>query len=125
MGQMNEVVELDECRDEISGGRYPPRVRAAKSNNGGGGMDDVLKRLGAVESIVLEIRTQVGAILPHLATKTEVSDLRTEVRGIAAILPHLATKADVNAIENATIKWTIATIIATAGLTIAIVKFVH
>jgi len=68
-------------------------------------MDDVLKRLGAVESTVSEIRTQVSAI--------------------AAILPHLATKADVNAIENATIKWTIATIIATAGLTVAIVKFVH
>jgi hypothetical protein len=105
MGQMNAMAELDECRDEISGERYPPRVRVGKSNSGGGGMDDILKRLGAVEATVSEIRTQVGAI--------------------AAILPHLATKSDVNAIENATIKWTIATIIATAGLTIAIARFIH
>ena len=68
-------------------------------------MDEVLKRLGAVESTVSEIRTQVSAI--------------------AATLPYLATKADVNAIQNTTIKWTIATIIATTGLIFAIVRFVR
>ena len=95
-------------------------------------MDEVVKRLGAVETAVSETKVQVAATLPHLATRddvravrVEVAEVRAEVRAIAAILPHLATKADVNAIENARIKWTIATIIATAGLTIAIVKFVH
>jgi hypothetical protein len=102
---MNEVIELDECRGEISSAKNASRVRCGQSNSGGGGMDDILKRLGAVETTVSEIRTQVSAI--------------------AAILPHLPTKSDVNAIENATIKWTIATIIATAGLTIAIVRFIH
>ncbi len=60
MGQMNAVVEFDECREEIGGGKYPPRSHVGKSNSGGGGgMDDVLRRLGAVEETVLEIRTQV------------------------------------------------------------------
>jgi hypothetical protein len=103
---MNEVVELDECRDEICDGRYPSRLRVGKSNGGGGGMDDVLKRLGVVESTVSEIRSQVSGIatiLPHLATKddvtavrVEVSELRAEVRNIAAVMPHLATKADLS-----------------------------
>jgi len=70
-------------------------------------MDDVLKRLGAVESSVLEMRQQVSGIaatIPSLATKSdvgdmrvEVSELRGEVRGIAATIPHLATKADLSA----------------------------
>ena len=71
MGQLNEVVELDECRDEVSGGRYPPRMRGAKSNSGGGGMDEVLKRLGAVESTVSEIRTQVSGISAVMPQKHE------------------------------------------------------
>jgi hypothetical protein len=166
MGQMNEVVELDECRDEIGGGRYPPRSRAGKSNSGGGdGMDDVLKRLGAVETAVSETKVQVGAIaatLPHLATKddvravrVEVAEVRTEVRAIAAVIPHLATKADLKDVKTeigaiaaaiphlATkadlgavraeiaelgtklISWLVATGIATAGLVVTAMKFVH
>jgi hypothetical protein len=102
---MNEVIELDECRGEISGGNYPSRVRSGKSNGGGGGMDDILKRLGAVESTVSEIRSQIS--------------------GIAAILPHLATKADIRASETAIVKWIIGVIIAAAGLAFTIAKYIH
>ena len=49
-------------------------------------MDDVLKRLGLVESSVSEIRTQVtgiAAVLPHLATKSDLTEqvglLRTDL----------------------------------------------
>jgi hypothetical protein len=106
MGQMNAMVELDECRDEVSGGRYPSRVRVGNSNGGeGGDMDEVLKRLGAVETAVSETKAQVAATLPDLATKddvrveisalrVEVAEVRTEVGAIAAVIPHLATKAD-------------------------------
>jgi hypothetical protein len=149
MGQMNAMAELDECRDEISGERYPPRVRVGKSNSGGGGMDDILKRLGAVETAVSETKVQVGAIaatLPHLATKddvtavrVEISDVRvevaevgTQVAGIAAVMPHLATKADLAAVRlevaelgEKLIKWLIATGIATAGLVLTAMKFAH
>jgi hypothetical protein len=75
-------------------------------------MDDVLKRLGAVESTVSEIRSQVSgiaAILPHLATKNDVTAVRVEVA-------ELGTKL---------IKWLIATGIATAGLVVTIENFFH
>src|ERR1700722_18470831 len=100
---MNAMVELDECRDEVSDGRFPSRVRVGNSNGGGGGdMDEVLKRLGAGETAVSEIKVQVGAIaatLPHLATKddvrveisavrVEVAEVKAQVAGIAAVMPH-------------------------------------
>jgi uncharacterized protein YoxC len=104
---MNEAAELDECRDEVRGGEFPSRLRPGKSNGGGGGMEGVLKRLDAVESTVLKIKSQVDgitAILPQLATKddvtgvrVEVSDVRGEVGKIVAITTYLATKADLSA----------------------------
>jgi hypothetical protein len=104
---MNEAAELDECRDEVRGGKFPSRLRGRNSNGGGGGMEGVLKRLDAVESTVLEIKSQVDgitAILPQLATKddvtgvrVEVSDVRGEVGKIVAITTYLATKADLSA----------------------------
>jgi hypothetical protein len=85
MGQMSAAVERDEYRDELRGGKYPPLLRAEVSEGGGSGMeDDILKRLGVVESSVSEIRTQVGGItatLPHLATK---ADLSREIGGVRA-----------------------------------------
>ena len=87
-------------------------------------MEDILKRLGNVETHVSELRSQVSAILaiiPHLATKADVADI-----------PHLATKADiadvkadVAAAEAAIIKWIVATVLASAALAFTIAKFVH
>lgn len=104
---MSAAIKLNECRGEASSGKFPSLVPPANSNGGGGGMDDILRRLGAVESAVFEVREQVigiAATIPGLATKTdvgdvrvEVSELRGEVRSIAATLPHLATKADLSA----------------------------
>ena len=45
-------------------------------------MEDVLRRLGNVETDVSELKVQVGAIqavVPHLATKADVQDVRTDV----------------------------------------------
>jgi len=75
-------------------------------------MDGVLRRLGVVETTVSEIRTQVGAIaaiLPHLATKDDVTAVKVEVAELGTTL----------------IKWLIATGIATAGLSVTIEKLVH
>jgi hypothetical protein len=91
--------------DKVVPGTYPSRAGGGILNGGGGGMDDVLKRLGAVESSVSEIRAQVS--------------------GIAATIQHLATKSDISAVETAIIKWIVATVIATAGLAFTIAKFVH
>jgi hypothetical protein len=62
-------------------------------------MEDVLKRLVAVEATLSQLRAQVSGIaatLPYLATKAEVAELRAEVRKIAAVMPYLATKADLS-----------------------------
>ncbi len=75
-------------------------------------MDDVLKRLTAVESSVSEIRTQVAAmaaVIPHLATKSDIGGLRGEM----------------SALETRLIKWMIGTVIAGGGLAFSIAKFVH
>ena len=34
------------------------------------------------------------ALLPHLATKADLADLRADLTAVQALLPHLATKAD-------------------------------
>jgi len=78
---------------------------AAGVEGPGGNVEDILKRLGNVETDVSRVKSQVGAIL--------------------AIIPHLATKADVSALEIAIIKWIIATVLGTAGLVFTIAKFVH
>jgi hypothetical protein len=52
-------------------------------------VEDILKRLGNVESHVSELRSQVsaiGAIIPHLATKADVSDVRAAVGQVGADL---------------------------------------
>ena len=89
------------------------------SGSGGGDVEDILKRLGNVESHVAELRSQVsaiGAIIPHLATKADVADVRAAVGQV---------KVDVAAVETAIIKWIVATVLASAALAFAIAKFVH
>jgi hypothetical protein len=95
---------------------YSPRSTASNSSvgsgSGGGDVEDILKRSGNVESHVSELRSQVSAILaviPHLATKADVADL----------------KVDVAAIETKIIKWIVATVLASAASAFTIAKFVH
>lgn len=114
------------------------------SDDGESGMNDVLKRLGAVETSVGELKTQVGvivaslphlatkaavdsiaAIIPTLATKADLNEVKGQVNRIDAIIPTLATKADLYAMESKIIKWIIATVLTTAGLVFSIAKFVH
>jgi hypothetical protein len=87
------------------GARSTVSNSAVGSGSGGSDVDDILKRLGNVETHVSELRSQVSAIL--------------------AITPHLATKADVAAVETVIIKWIVATVLASAALAFTIAKFVH
>jgi phage host-nuclease inhibitor protein Gam len=55
---------------------------AYNPGSGGGHVDDILKRLGNVETDVSELKSKVSAILatvPHLATKADVLDVRSAV----------------------------------------------
>jgi hypothetical protein len=132
---MSEAIQLDDYIDEARSDSYPPRKVARKAGGSGGDMDDVLKRLGAVESSLSDLRVQVGGIaakIPHLATNDGINEVR-------AVIPHLATKADVlllkadvvllkadlYAMETKIIKWMIATVLTAVGLAFTIAKLVH
>jgi hypothetical protein len=98
-------------------------------------MDDVLGRLGVVESLLADTREVVSAIkaaLAHLATKAEVNELKADVSAIKATLPHLATKADlngvksdINALETRVIRWIVGTMLASVSAAFTIAKFVN
>lgn len=68
-------------------------------------MDDVLRRLGIVETLTAETRNDVSAI--------------------KATLPHLATKADISSLETKIIRWIVGTTIAAASVAFTIAKFVN
>ena len=57
-------------------------------------MQDIKAQLGRLEPLIVRIDERLNAMLPHLATKTELADLRTELRAGLATLPHLATRAE-------------------------------
>ena len=64
--------------------------------------------------------------------ETHVSELRAQVSAILAIIPHLATKtdvaevrADVAALETAIIKWIVAAVLTSETLAFTIARFVH
>jgi hypothetical protein len=109
---MSDVIESDRLRIKGAASR-------AAGGGGGGSMDDVMKRLGVVESSVAEIRAQVSAItavLPHLASKADVHALRGEL------------KSDIHSMEAAIIKWIVGTAIASvavaSAVAAAVAKFV-
>jgi len=104
-------------------------------------MEDLLKRIGALESGVSDIRAQVSAVsavLPHLATKAdltrEIGALRGEVgevRGeVGAVRGEVGTlRGEMHSMESALIKWIVGTAIASvaaaSGIAAAISRFVH
>lgn len=97
-------------------------------------MEDILKRLGNVETGVSELRSDVSAVLaiiPHLATKADVADVRVDLSAqIGQLRADLSAgmgqaQANLAAAETAIIKWIIATVLASAALAFTIAKFVH
>ena len=143
----------DDCADKVVEYNRRGAINSASagSGGGGGGVDDLLKRLGNVETHVSELKSQFSAIsatvshlataasvsdlrstVAHLATAASVSDLRSEVTGILKVIPYLATKADLSdvktavaSMEAAIIKWIIATTLTSAAMAFAIARFVH
>ena len=86
-------------------------------------MEDILKRLGTVETNVSELKSQVSgilAILPHLATKADVADVRTDVAQLKGEM-----WAAISGLETRIIKWIVATLLTSTGLAFTIAKFVH
>jgi len=61
----------------------------------------------------------IKAVMPHLATRADVSALRGEVAAVEGSL-----KAEINALETKVIKWIIGSVITSASLAFAIARFV-
>ncbi len=87
--------------------RFRGRDAASHGQGGGGGVDDIVKRLENVESAVTEIRAdvrEIKVILPTLATKAELAELRGEVHGdireVRMAISPCATKAELSAVEG-------------------------
>ena len=75
-------------------------------------MDDVTRRLGAVETDICAMKVDLAAIkavIPHLATKADLGD----------------AKALISDAKTSIIQWVVGTTIAAAGVAFAIAKFVH
>ena len=68
-------------------------------------MDDVLRRLGVVES--------------------QAARTREDVRALRAAFAQLATKVDINAFEARLMRASVGTMIAVATVLFVIAKFVH
>jgi hypothetical protein len=94
---MGNIVGSDRFR-----GNSP--VLTGSGGNDGGPLDDVLKRLSALETSVASI----AAILPHLATKADINGLR----------------ADISSGETSVIKWMVGTVLAGMALAFGIAKYV-
>ncbi len=115
--------------------------------NSGGGVEDILKRLGNLESLFIGIRAEIGEIkgmLPHFATKadvesvrtevqsvrTEVQSVRTEVQSVRAEVQSVRTevavvRGEISALEATIIKWIIGTVLSTAALAFSVAKLVN
>ena len=111
---------------------HPGRDSRSNVDSGGGGgyVEDILKRLGAVETNVSELKSQVSgilAILPHLATKADVADVRTDLANFRAEVTQRTGElgAAISGLETRIIKWIVATLLTSTGLAFTIAKFVH
>jgi hypothetical protein len=81
----------------------------------GGTMDDVLKRLGNVESAVAALTADViaiKAVVPHHPTEARLSALEDSLT------------AKISAFETSIIKWLVGGIISSSAIAFACAKFV-
>jgi hypothetical protein len=89
-------------------------------------VDDILKRLGVLESsvaaLVGDVR-EIKGILPFLATKADVECVRTEVEKVRAEVEKVRT--DVAEAVSSMIKWCVGTAVALVTVSFSIAKFVH
>lgn len=110
-------------------------------------MDDILRRLGLLESLVADVRIDVGAIkalLSQLATKAELESVRTDVESVRTDVESVRTevqsvrtdvqsiraeiagvRGEMGTLEASLIKWMIGTVIAATTLAFSIAKFIN
>src|SRR6185503_20463475 len=102
-----------------------------------GNMDEILKRLGILETTLTDVRLQLAsvlALLPTFATKADLANVEKKADAIAAVLAHLATKAELEGVRtdvqtvrtdlqtqvSVLIKWIVGTGLGAAGVAAAV-----
>lgn len=71
-----------------------------------------------VEQTVAEIRSDVAgltAVVPHLATKADIADVKTSVSDV---------KGNISSLESSLIRWIVGTALAVAVLAFTIARYV-
>lgn len=85
--------------------------RYSTSSGGGGGMEDRIgnleKDVGQLKVDVASIKSRLDSELPHLATKADMAEVRTEIHGMS----------------NRLVMWSVGTIIAGGVLVFAILEY--
>ncbi len=88
-------------------------------------MDDILKRLGVLESSMGETRADVSAIkaaLPHLATAAALREVEGTLKAQIAE-SRGSLEAKIHAMETRTIQWFIGTAIALVAAVFGIARY--
>lgn len=83
-------------------------------------VDDILRRLGNVEADISKLKIDVGVIAANYATKSDIADLKGELKVETAGL-----RTEIASMESRIIKWIVGTTLATAGVVFSIARFVH
>lgn len=114
----------------------------------GGIVDDILRRLDKVETGVSELKTDVSelksdvrailATIPHLATKSDVAEVKTLIANVRTELKDETSglrtelkdeisglRTGLASMESKLMNWFIATALAVAGAAFSFAKFVH
>lgn len=101
-------------------------------------MDDVLRRIGNVETSVSVIQSEVSGLKAEVGGLTkkvdgiavqltglagQVTGMTAQLSGVTASLEHSATKTDVLHVEVTMLRWLVATILAATSLGVVILKY--
>jgi hypothetical protein len=81
-------------------------------------MDDIIMRVGRLETTVSDIRTDVAALkatVAQLATKGEIGELKAQIGELKALI---------SAGEASMIKWLVGTVVSCAALAFAAAKLI-
>ena len=83
-------------------------------------VDEILKRLGAVETDISKLKVDVGIITSNYATKTDIAEVKTLIADLRTEL-----KSGIDALETKMIKWFVATSLTVGSLAFTAAKYLH
>jgi hypothetical protein len=103
--------------------RHSTAAAPLESETGESYVDEILKRLGLLETVVADLRMQLSALvtlMPTFATKSDLLEVKGELKSDSHAL-----RAEMSAMEARLIRWLVATAIALAALAFTAAKYVY